>query len=165
MLTGGLASSLLGIPRYTQDIDLVVDLVLENLTPVLNAFPEPDFYVDATAAKVATQTKDMFQLIEVNTGDRVDFHLLTSEPFDQSRFGRRQTIDFMGQPLVISTAEDLIIQKLKWAHMSGGSQKQLYDASVVYQVQRDRLNREYLVPWIQRLGLTQFWGQLEAEAG
>ena len=164
MLTGGLATSLLGLPRYTQDIDLVVDLPSSNLPQLTHLFPEPEFYVDQQAAEQAIASKEMFQLLELASGDRVDFHLLTKDSFDTSRFARRQTTDYMGQRLMLPTAEDLIIQKLRWAKQCGGSEKQLFDVLTIYEVQKENLDMAYIRYWVNTLELGDFYDKVSKQA-
>lgn len=53
MVAGSLASSLHGIPRATQDIDVVADLSEDRIGPLVDALGDA-FYVDAGA--VATRS-------------------------------------------------------------------------------------------------------------
>ena len=85
------ASSLQVEPRLTHDIDLVVQLNRQASDELAAAFPHPDFYLDAVSIGELTDRKSQFNLIDVTTGDKVDFWILTDEPFDQSRFSRRYT--------------------------------------------------------------------------
>jgi hypothetical protein len=70
----------------------------------------------------------MFNLMDTSEGDKVDFWMLTSDPFDRSRFERKQAEEPFGTKMNVSTQEDTILAKLKWAKLSGGSEKQLIDA-------------------------------------
>ena len=70
---------------------------------------------------------------ELHLGDKVDFWLLTTDAFDQTRFARRTVEDFEGIPLQVSRPEDTILMKLNWAQLSGGSEKQFVDALRVYE--------------------------------
>jgi hypothetical protein len=106
----------------------------------------------------------MFNLLEVTTGDKVDFWLVTDEPFDQSRFARRQPHEVMGRRMYFSAPEDTILQKLKWAELSGGSQKQFLDALGVYELQRRVLDVAYIDTWAARLGVMQLWQRIQHEA-
>ncbi len=56
----------------------------------------------------------MFNLIDHNTGYKIDFILRKNTQYAQVAFARRQkTIDFTGNIYVISL-EDLILAKLMW---------------------------------------------------
>ena len=147
MITGSLASSAQGEPRTTHDLDLVIDLPAKAVHGLVSAFPPPDYYLDEESVREAVARKSTFNLIETREGDKVDFWLLTDEPFDRSRFARRYQEVFMGIEMAVSRPEDTILAKLRWAVLSGGSEKQFIDALRVYEVQYNRLDLEYLEDW------------------
>lgn len=160
MVTGSLASSLHGEPRSTHDIDLVVALPASAVDAIVHAFPSSDYYVDEAAARsaiagAASGASSMFNLIEADTGDKVDFWILTPEPFDQSRFRRRVKAEVDGLSIWVSSPEDTILMKLRWAAMGGGSERQLRDARGVYEVNNGTLDESYLDGWAVRLGVVE----------
>jgi len=157
MVTGSVASSLQGEPRSTHDIDLVISVQKSAVKKLVKAFPPPDFHLDE-------DTKGMFNLINIREGDKVDFWILTNEPFDKSRFSRKYEEEVMGIKMQVSSPEDTILMKLKWAKLSGGSEKQFTDALRVYEVQSEKLDREYLESWARELNIESLWRRLLAEA-
>jgi hypothetical protein len=163
MLTGSFASSLQGEPRLTHDIDLVVAISPAGVKSLLAAFPPPDYYLDETAVAEAIARKSQFNLLDVVAGDKVDFWLLTDDPFDQSRFARRYIEEFDGKSLHVSRPEDTILMKLRWAEMSGGSEKQFGDARSVYELQKESLDLQYMERWVKALGLADPWQRLKRE--
>ena len=164
MLTGSLVSSLQGEPRATHDIDLIVQIDVASVGPLLLAFPPPDFYLDEMSVREAIARRDMFNLLEITSGDNVDFWMLTDDPFDVERFGRRFVQSVAGADLYVSRPEDTILQKLRWAEMSGGSEKQFRDALRVFEVQHDALDLAYIDRWAAGLGVKHLWDKLRAEA-
>lgn len=122
-----------------------------------DAYPEPKFYLDTDAAVEAINKSSMFNVIDTDTGDKVDFWMLTPDPFDTSRFSRKIDQGFGGITLKVPTPEDTILMKLKWAKMSGGSEKQVNDAIGVYEVQFGKLDRNYIEKWVAALGLADLW--------
>jgi hypothetical protein len=160
MVTGSIASSLQGEPRSTHDIDLVVAIHLSDIPQLVQAFPPPDFYLDEEMIREAIQQTGMFNLLDVTHGDKVDFWLLSRDPFDISRFERRYPEHCMGTTFYVSRPEDTIIMKLRWAQMSGGSEKQFGDALRVYEVQFETIDIAYIEHWIHQLGLESLWHQL-----
>jgi hypothetical protein len=160
MLTGSVVSSIQGEPRLTHDIDLVV-VGSPAIIPALSAaFPAPKYYWDAESVRLAISTQTMFDLIETPSGDKVDFWMLTESRFDECRFSRRISVEFFGENAQISTPEDTILAKLKWAKASGGSEKQLTDALRVYQTNFEALDQRYLQTWVLQLGLREEWQEL-----
>lgn len=164
MVTGSIASSLQGEPRATHDLDVVVQISPEQLPDLIRAFPRAEFYIDEAAARSAIQSRGMFNLLEITEGDKVDFWLLTDEPFDRSRFARKYAENVFGIRLKVSRPEDTILQKLKWMAHSGGSERAFIDAVRVYEVQHGQLDNEYIEKWALQLGVSELWQRLQAEA-
>ena len=165
MITGSVASSLQGEPRSTHDIDLVILLEKSRVNKLIEALlPQKGFYLNQESILDAIDGESMFNLIDLREGDKVDFWILTNEPFDQSRFSRRYREEFMGISMRVSTPEDTILAKLKWAKLSGGSEKQFIDALRVYEVQYGNLDMSYLENWAGQLGLEALWTRLNDEA-
>ena len=87
LLTGSIASSLYGEPRLTHDIDVVVSISVEAAVDLARAFPPPWYYLDdRESIREMIDASSMFNLIDTQTGDKIDFWILTDEPFDRSRF-------------------------------------------------------------------------------
>jgi hypothetical protein len=163
MITGSIASSLQGEPRSTHDIDLVVVVPPQAIAPLLAAFSSPDFLLQEAAIRDALRHQSMFNLLSLADGEKVDFWILTQEPFDQSRFARRKTVLIGGNTYQVSAPEDTILAKLRWAQLSGGSTKQFKDALRVFEVQGRALDCSYLDDWANRLHVEDLWQQIQAE--
>ncbi len=128
MISGSIASSLQGEPRATHDIDLIVEINQPDAQKLKSFFIGPDYYLDDIGIARAIEDETMFNLIDVNSGDTVDFWMLTDSDFDQSRFARKYLEKLAGAKMNVSRPEDTILAKLKWAKDSGGSAKQVMDA-------------------------------------
>lgn len=164
MVTGSVASSLQGEPRSTHDIDLVVAIKEADAKKLVKAFPSPAFYLDEGSIINAINRQGMFNLIDVTSGDKVDFWMLTNEPFDRSRFARRYAEEVGGMRITVSSPEDTILAKLRWAKLSGGSEKQFTDALRVYEIQFGKLDMDYLRSWAKMLGIESMLQRLQEEA-
>jgi hypothetical protein len=152
MLTGSLVSSMQGEPRATHDIDIVVEATPSSIEALLKEFPLTDYYYNTDTAIASIADGGMFNILS-GSGDKIDIWSLTDSDFDKSRFSRRQVIDFLGMSIKVSSPEDTILMKLLWAQQSGGSEKQLFDAAKVYEMQEDIIDKGYLEIWTHRLGL------------
>jgi hypothetical protein len=164
MITGSIASSMQGEPRSTHDIDIVVSISRSDVDRLVDAFPRPDFYVDVDSAKDAITHQSMFNLIDVREGDKVDFRVLTEDPFDRTRFSRRYVEEVLGERLNVSSPEDTILMKLRWASQMGGSEKQFTDALRVFEIQHGALDLEYVERWAADLGIEDLWARIQNEA-
>jgi hypothetical protein len=163
-VTGSVVSSIQGEPRSSHDIDILVALSPAALPALLAAFPGPDFLLQADAARDAIRTRGMFNLLWIPEGDKVDFWLVTDDPFDRSRFARRRVSRVWGMGLQVTSPEDTILAKLRWSKLSGGSAKQYGDALRVYEVQFGAVDQAYVEAWALQLGVTDEWAKLKADA-
>ena len=164
MVTGSTVSSLQGQPRMTHDIDIVVAIEPSSIPALLAAFRPPRFYLEEAAIRDAIATGAMFNVIDVGGGDKVDFWMLKTEPFEQSMFARRYQESAAGIAMYVSQPEDTILSKLKWARASDGSSKQIADCVAVYEVNHTNLDLEYLKGWAHELGVSDLLAQVEHAA-
>jgi hypothetical protein len=167
MITGSMVSSLQGQPRSTHDIDMVIAIDKSRAYELVKAFPPPGFYLDEHSILDAINNQSMFNLIDLQSGDKVDFWILSNAAFDKSRFARRYSEKFMGIEMQVSSPEDTILAKLRWTKLSGGSEKQFTDALRVYEVQYGKLDLDYLEHWAKELNVKFLWERIvdEAETG
>lgn len=151
----------------THDVDFVVELSGRDVAALLAQFRPPEFYLDERAIHEAMRQSGrdaMFNLLHTESGDKADFWLLSESAFDQSRFSRRQLVDVEGIRFWVSGPEDTILEKLRWAKESGGSEKQITDALRVYAAQRATLDQSYLDRWASRLGVADLLKRIRATA-
>ena len=94
-------------------------------------------------------TRGMFNVLNLNDGNKIDFWMLTDEPFDRSRFARRLRYNVAGVDVAVSSPEDTIWMKLKWSESAGGSQQQFGDARHIYERHRGVLDTAYIEGWVQ----------------
>lgn len=87
---GSVASGTWGEMRYTQDIDLVAD-IQESQIPLLLEVFSPRFYINEIAIKEAIECGTSFNLIDNDTGWKIDIFILNNNPFQISRFERKKT--------------------------------------------------------------------------
>lgn len=164
MLTGSLVSSALGEPRLTHDIDIIVAIDEAGVTTLLAGFDRDEYYFSEEAARSAIRQSRMFNVLRTSTGQKIDFYVLPDDEFEQARFARRRPIDVEGVEVQSATAEDVILGKLRWARLSGHSDRQFQDALRVYEMNASALDKEYMRKWVERLELQDAWVELVAAA-
>lgn len=158
MLTGSFASALHGLPRATQDIDLVVDPSPASLGALLQAFPQDAYYVSSDAALDALRRRRQFNIVDFETGWKADLIIRKARPFSVEEFGRRRRARVLGIETFVVSPEDVIVAKLEWAHRGGGSERQLGDVRGVLGAMGDSLDVAYIERWVGELGLSEPWG-------
>lgn len=163
---GSLASSLQGIPRSTQDVDLVADLAISRVGAFVEALGA-GFYADPERIRDGIVRRASFNVIDLGNGFKADVYLAVEDAFGRSQFDRRQPIELdAGLTLPFASAEDVILQKLRWFRLGGGvSERQWLDALGVAKVQGDRLDRGYLARWAAELEIADLLARALAEAG
>lgn len=159
MIVGGLSSNFYGIPRNTKDVDIVVELRdAKQLGEVAANLPE-HFEFDSQVT-FETITGSIRHIVKIaGTPFVIELFELASDDFQKSRFERRKEI-FVPQlnaSVTIPTAEDVVIQKLRWARP-----KDLEDARDVMAVQGNALDREFISEWCETLGITERYETLIA---
>ena len=92
------------------------------------------------------------------------FWMRSSDSFDEARFSRKIRETVLGMDLVVSAPEDTILAKLRWAKLSGGSEKQFRDALRVYELQNEALDIDYIRKWVKILGVEFDWERIIQDA-
>lgn len=164
MLTGSFASSLHGLTRATQDIDLVIAPTERQLRDLVGNLPPEVYYVDLEAALDALRQRTQFNVVDLDTGWKIDLIVRRDRPFSVQEFERRRVIDFAGIRLAVATAEDIILAKLEWAAM-GSSQRQIEDVAGILQLRYREIDRKYVDDWVTRLELAEAWELAKRHAG
>ena len=167
-LGGSLASSLLGEPRSTVDVDLAIVLRSADVGALVAALA-PEFYVDESAVRSAVERRSSFNAIHQPTVLKVDFFVLGDAPFDRVQLERRRlsaALDESDRRVFSSSPEDLILRKLDWYRHGGGvSDRQWRDVLGVLKVQAERLDLAHLHQWAAVLGLTEVLERAVSESG
>jgi hypothetical protein len=168
LLGGSLASSFYGLPRATQDADIVADLQIVHISPLAEAL-RPRFYLDEERMRDSIRRRASFNLIHLETNLKVDVFVLANEAFARSEMARRRSVAFRGaggeSSLQVASPEDLIVQKLRWFELGGGaSDRQWNDLLGVLKVQGTRLDMAYLERWSREIGVEELLARALAEA-
>lgn len=162
MLAGSMASSFHGEPRSTQDIDLVIDPDESSLREFAESLDRRQFYVGDPDA--ALRNRDQFNVIDLETGWKVDLIIRKNRPFSRTEFDRRRAIELLGVSTHLATAEDTILAKLEWARASG-SERQMSDVVAILRVGQDELDAAYLQRWAGELGVADLLNRAMRRAG
>jgi Nucleotidyltransferase of unknown function (DUF6036) len=157
MLVGSMAALAHGRVRTTQDFDLVIDVDESRLRTLVKAFPEERFYVSEEAATDALRLQSLFNVIDMETGWKIDLIPRKRRPFSLEEFSRRQRLSLLGLDVAVASVEDTIISKLEWAKLGGSSARQLEDVRELRGIAGDRLDLAYIERWVRELGLESEW--------
>ena len=162
VVSGGVAVSIWGKPRYTADVDIVVELKsLDSVEKMILLLQKEikKSYLDKDRAIDAFKQKSEFNLIEPEYGLKADFFVAKADEYGQLAIKRGETKKIGNKSIKFISPEDLIISKLIWFKESG-STRQLEDISSVMDIQR-KLDKRYLNSWIKKLDLEKEWSKVK----
>jgi hypothetical protein len=168
-LSGSVASSAMGLPRATLDIDIVADIPAVQAPRLADAFGGA-FYVDRDQIAAAIERRSSFNIIHSGTAHKVDIFILKDRDYDREALGRRrQVLLFEGEDSLrcsLASPEDIILSKLEW-YKDGGrvSERQWLDVQGVMKVQGRRLDKAYLRKWGLTLSISELLDIALSEAG
>ncbi len=147
IITGGIAVVVWGRPRFTADIDIVVELSVKKADRLAYELLEinKEAYVDRRMIQRALESKGEFNFIHPGAGLKVDFWIMKNDEFDRSRLTRRVKKKIAGVETYLSSPEDLILVKLLW-YKEGESTRQLEDIESILKIQK-KLDWKYLKKW------------------
>jgi hypothetical protein len=164
-VTGSMATIFFGEPRFTNDIDIVVDLPTGKIHEFCSAFPAPEFYLSEETVHRAVSGRGQFNIIQPSSGLKVDIMVPADSLFNRSRFARATRVrPEPGVDAIFSSAEDVILKKLE-AYREGGSEKHLRDIGGVVRITSDHLDRAYIEQWADRLGVADIWQEILRRTG
>lgn len=159
-VTGSMATIYFGEPRFTNDIDIVVDLPPDRIAELCRSFPESDFYLSEETVRRAVRQRSQFNIIHPASGLKVDVMIPDDSPFNRSRFSRiRRMKPAPDYEARFASAEDVILKKLEY-YREGGSEKHLRDIAGIFRISGGELDRSYVSEWADRLGLADLWDEV-----
>lgn len=156
-VTGSTVTIFYGEPRFTNDIDIVVDLPEGAVPEFCGQFPADDFYVSQDAASEAVRRQSQFNIIQPRSGLKVDVIVPSPTEFNRARFARARRVQAGdGWDACFSSPEDAIVKKME-CYRGGGSDKHLRDITGVLKTSGSEIDRAYIDQWATTLGLTEIW--------
>lgn len=155
-LVGSFSSNHYGIPRSTQDADLVLqsDTKLDQLVQALG----DNFSLDPQLMFESVTGTMRWIIQHADSEFKIELFLLSEDPHDQARFARRVEASFNGVPAWVVTAEDVVVMKLRW-----GREKDVADVRDVVAVQGEALDWDYIHDWTETHGTRAQLDAIRAE--
>lgn len=166
-LGGSLASSLVGEPRSTVDIDIAIQLQGDDLDRLIDAV-QPTFYVPLDSARRAAAQHGSFNIIHEAAAFKVDLFVLDTGPLDMGQIQRRVLVEVSADPpatLWVTAPEDQVLRKLDWYRSGGGvSDRQWRDVVAILRTNAGQLDDDYLLATAGLVGLEELVDQARAAA-
>lgn len=158
-LVGSLGSMYYGRPRFTKDIDLVVQLHPSATQKFAQIFPLEEYYcppIEVLQDEVVR--RGSFNLIHQQTGIKIDIVLYKDTEYHRSELSRRSKVAILPQfEVYIAAPENIILKKLDY-YREGGAEKHLTDIREI--LAGAKTDNDYLQLWIEKLGLKAEWNKI-----
>ena len=163
MVVGSFSSNAYGEPRATKDADFVVEFSEAARRELLAKLPA-EFEVDQQTGfeTITGHTRQILRIPSIPF--EIELFDLSDEAFDRERFSRRVKTTIEGRTLWLPTAEDVVIQKLRWATL-GKRSKDFMDCVGILKVRAERLDWARIEDWCSRLGVENALREAREEAG
>lgn len=150
MVVGALSSNFYGVPRLTEDADIVIELGKTLLADIMRRLgPEFSLEPQATFETITMTTRHIVKVPSI--AFTIELFQLSEDEHDRERFRRRRPVSLHGRTVFLPTAEDVIITKLNWA-LSRRHSKDREDVRDVVTVQSEKLDWQYIYSWADRHG-------------
>lgn len=164
---GSVSSSLHGLARRTQDVDVIVDFGSSQVRLLVQRL-QRDYYVDEQAWQDAVRRGLPYSVIHLGTMLKIDLMPLKRRAFTREEASRAQAhvLEAGTRPVRVASAEDAILTKLEWFEMGGrSSSRQWNDILGIMKQQGAALDFPYLAQWADVLGVRDLLDQALVEAG
>jgi hypothetical protein len=97
LVGGSLASSLHGIPRATLDVDIVADLHIPHVKPLVAAL-ESEFFIDVDMVTDAVRRRATFNVLHLATMFKVDVFVVGDDDLLAAELSRKQRVRVVDSP-------------------------------------------------------------------
>lgn len=159
VIGGSLASSLYGIPRSTQDVDLVADIQSSQVEVFIASLGD-EFYADLEMIQDAIRQRKSFNVIHLATMFKADIFCLQEDAWSQSEIARArlEPVETQGKSLDLrfATPEDTLLHKLVWYQLGNQtSDRQWGDILGILKIQGAALDLDYLDRWARHLDVDE----------
>lgn len=160
MVTGAVASTLYGYPRFTHDLDLVLELPAEREKELAAAYPLEHFYAppeEVIRVEARRALRGHFNLIHHKTGFKADVYLRGQDPLHAWGMRHRRRIEVDAKRgLWVAPPEYVIVRKLEY-YREGQSNKHIQDLRGMLEISGEIIDPRTLIDWIARLHLESEW--------
>ena len=157
MIVGSYGCFAYGEARFTQDIDIVIEMFPGQVNDLYDAFPSPEFYISKDSVREAIRNRFQFNVLHPSSGSKIDFILARQDEWGQTRMARRRmTRIHPDRDISTASPEDIILGKL-WYFSEGGSNKHLRDIASILKVSGEAIDRKEITKWAAKLGYSEIW--------
>ena len=145
MAVGAIAAGAYGVPRSTRDVDLLVEVTGGKITQLIERLSDEIAFDEQVQFDTLTWGRRHVGITKQGPPLKVELFEVFDDPFVASEFSRRRKVfvPMLGMNTWLPTAEDVVVQKLRWAR-----EKDLLDVADILVVQTEQnLDMNYIKKW------------------
>ena len=153
VIVGGVAVMYHGVPRTTVDIDLILQMEDEQISPFTEFLNSKGFAASATDIRAAFNEQSHSTSFFRDTLLRLDIQGINSD-FDEMTLDRAILVDLFGTSVRIGSAEDALVNKILFQ-----GEQDMRDALGILKRNHENLDFEYIRSTCRILGILDFLEQ------
>ena len=155
---GGVAVAVYGEPRFTHDMDILLDGDSVPIPLLVKRLQESHFFVDPIAIRKVCREGGFCNVIHEPYQIKVDLYVPHESPLKAMIVSRiKLPFDEMRRAAYV-TAESVIIAKLI-AYQDSQSTRHLEDIGAIIRIQQRKLDLHHIELMAIKLGLFHIWGR------
>ncbi len=156
-IVGSYASSIYGEARFTQDVDILVDLSQQQVAEFCNQFPAEDWYLNERTALDAVRRRKMFNIVHPTSSNKIDVMVPPDTEWGRQQLSRRTLSGLLpDRPVYTAHPEDVILSKLRY-YKQGASDKHLRDIVAMLINSSELIDRDNVAQWAEKLNVRDEW--------
>lgn len=155
MITGGVASVIYGDPRFTRDLDVVLELYPPDVPSLVEAFQGEAYYlppVEVMEEEAARSPAGHFNIIHRDTALRADVDVAGDDPLHAWGLERRRRIPFAELGMWVAPVEYVMLRKLQY-YGASRSDRHLRDIAMMLRISGDLVDTDAMEAWLARMKL------------
>jgi len=164
MVTGSVAATIYGEPRFTQDVDIVLSLSTHDATRLVEVFPSSEFYcapIEVIAEESARSAGGHFNIYHHDSGWRADCYMMGSRELESWAMSEKRSLSVGDDIVAVAPPEYVILSKLEYYAQSGSS-RHPEDIVGMLEVSRSLIDTSVIDAWAHRLGVATHWQEVQS---
>ncbi len=166
VIVGGFAAIIMGEPRSTSDIDLIIEKDIEKINKLLSLLEENDFGVMYNQIKMAFRENSNASIFDIKSILRLDLKIATRK--DEIRvLNTAQTVEYQHEKIKIASLEEILYGKILYmGDISDLEQREfleyndIRDFLNVYKQNKGNINMNWLEEKVKEKGLKNTFSRL-----
>jgi hypothetical protein len=160
LVSGSVATSFLGEPRFTADVDIALFLHSAQIALLPTIFPEEKYYlppVEVIQIECRREIRGHFNIIHHDSGMKADIYPSRNHPYLAWALQHRLRVTTRDFTISLAPPEYVIMQKLAF-YQEGGHVKHIRDIAAVCRNQQ--INLSLMEKATQELNLIKEWNKV-----